>query len=494
MARPSAACAASFCLEQRELIAAGDAARPPEVHDHRPAAQRREVEGRAVKRRARDRRRRLAPRDCRGHGSAAPAPRGSPRSWTSATAATATPSPRRIGRRRAVQRERRGCLLDRQRPGHRRDRMDRADERVGPGLQRGVLVGLACRPVRVGSSWMTALPRGVPDVDVVGDAAVSWLLKRIVNGLPAATVERLQSNSMFLATTARVPGRRRPPAAAAEAPGEPSGARRPRRRSSAGRSRLDDGGQHEQRRAKTWRVRVGRRRSGMFSRWPVRSASSVLRYSAVKSMSQPRSVQTRKRTADTRTQPPTTRPPNRAPTPSAPRSGRIGRPGHVDAGRRAAMDDRGQRCGWLGDVVVVADRLAAPDEQRDDQDHDADPPGRRRRPRGPANSAPAPKATRIGGARAAGHVDVGRRHRLDARRRPTAWARASRTRGPSARTRARNSSARTTGISAEERVPVGRDEGGRDAGAVRGLRGWREGTIAPGATTRRTSRRSGRRP
>ena len=50
-------------LEERELIAAGGAAGAPEVDDHRPAAQRRQRERRAVQRRSGDRGDRFAAND-----------------------------------------------------------------------------------------------------------------------------------------------------------------------------------------------------------------------------------------------------------------------------------------------------------------------------------------------------------------------------------------------------------------------------------------------
>jgi hypothetical protein len=53
-------------LEQRELVAARHAARSPEVEDHGPAAERRELEGLAVEGRAADRGRGLTSRQGRG--------------------------------------------------------------------------------------------------------------------------------------------------------------------------------------------------------------------------------------------------------------------------------------------------------------------------------------------------------------------------------------------------------------------------------------------
>jgi hypothetical protein len=55
-------------LEERELVAAGHAARPPEVDDHRPAAQRRKREGPAIERQSSDLRDRLALGDGRRVG------------------------------------------------------------------------------------------------------------------------------------------------------------------------------------------------------------------------------------------------------------------------------------------------------------------------------------------------------------------------------------------------------------------------------------------
>ena len=56
--------------QERELVAAGDAARAPEVDDDRPAPERRQVERLPVERRPDDRRRRLAAGEERRLGGA----------------------------------------------------------------------------------------------------------------------------------------------------------------------------------------------------------------------------------------------------------------------------------------------------------------------------------------------------------------------------------------------------------------------------------------
>ena len=67
---------AKLRLEERELVAAGDAARPPEVDDHGPAAQGGEIERRAVEGHAGDARCRVAAGDEAGLGRGAGGARG----------------------------------------------------------------------------------------------------------------------------------------------------------------------------------------------------------------------------------------------------------------------------------------------------------------------------------------------------------------------------------------------------------------------------------
>ena len=130
----------------------------------------------------------------------------------------------------------------------------------------------------------------------------SSLSKAIVNGLPAGAVHVVSTNAMPLAVDRDVGRSRR----GRRAPARPTAARRRPSRSGAARAAgarvrpfglaggrtpgLEDGRADEQHGQRGRTAATACAAAGMFSRWPVRSASTVLRYSATASTSQPTSV------------------------------------------------------------------------------------------------------------------------------------------------------------------------------------------------------------
>ena len=146
--------------------------------------------------------------------------------------------------------------------------------------------------------------------------------------------------------------------------------------------------------------RPGRRRgrdgdcgSGMFSRWPVVSASTVSRYSLTASTSQPTSVAIRAMTPASSSQPPKTSPSNSANIPNAPRNGRHDGPGMWTPGGGPSWMTTPAATGTVApDVVVVdaqtprpASRAASGPGRSTPEDQDR---ARRRRGRGTAGTTP----------------------------------------------------------------------------------------------------------
>ena len=145
--------------------------------------------------------------------------------------------------------------------------------------------------------------------------------------------------------------------------------------------------------------RDGVRGGGMLSRWPVESASTVLRYSLTASMNQPTRVRIRVMTPTASSQPPKTRPSSSIAVPSAAEERAERRTGHVHAGRRAGVDLRRQRRDGVADVLVVGpQRLGQPVQQGQRQGDRAEDEGqpaeheaqeqqaRRRAPRRPGRT------------------------------------------------------------------------------------------------------------
>ena len=148
--------------------------------------------------------------------------------------------------------------------------------------------------------------------------------------------------------------------------------------------------------------------------------------------SQPSSGTIVKTTPNSRIQPGKTSPRNRNPRPSETTIGRNVGPGTWTPGGGPA-GRRGTSVGCVvGDVVVVLERLVAPEEQGEDEgdDPDEDP--------GPPNTSPRsrrniPIAREDRGVGRAGHVDARRRDRRAARLADRRSARSSRTSRPSGR-------------------------------------------------------------
>src|SRR2546426_2207398 len=125
-------------------------------------------------------------------GSLAPGDGMSFASWTRATVATrAATSPMTMYRRRRSSCSAVMGLLDGQRPGHRGDRVDRADVFVGAGLQRVVLVGLRRSTVDRRLVLQQLRTVGRMEVDVVRDRRPVLVLEEDRERLAGPDLERL---------------------------------------------------------------------------------------------------------------------------------------------------------------------------------------------------------------------------------------------------------------------------------------------------------------
>src|SRR3990170_2016183 len=223
----------------------------------------------------------------------------------------------RIGRRRESNlRAVRGPLLDGDRPRHVRDGVDGADEDVAAHGQP--IVAICCGLAAVHDLLVLEHGRlvALADVDVVDDPGRVLVVER--DG------ERCVRRH-----------RDRP-----DVEGDVLGHDREGGRwlASAARTKIT---------AAPWRSPFGQRGAGRLSRWPVRSASSVLAYSARASTSQPTRVATRMITPAARTQPPKTSPAMRAAVPIAPRMGRNEGPGMWTPGGGPGWTTAGSVFAWV---------------------------------------------------------------------------------------------------------------------------------------------------
>ena len=118
-------------------------------------------------------------------------------------------------------------------------------------------------------------------------------------------------------------------------------------------------------------VPVGTRGDGRLSRWPLLSARSARAYSARASRNQPTRPMTSMTTPTTSSQPPNTSPYKMTVTAIAATIGRNDGPGMWTPGGGSDGNTTGS-VDAVGDVVVLAHRLGAPVEEREDQRGDSD--------------------------------------------------------------------------------------------------------------------------
>src|SRR4029079_4807341 len=169
----------------------------------------------------------------------------------------------------------------------------------------------------------------------------SLLSNVIVNALSAGAASVATSNLIPEAVIAMPPGPPEPPGppdGAGDPPGAPPAAER------GGNQPALSAIAATTRNPKTGSTTLGQAGAGMFSRWPVASASTTFRYSLRASLSQPSRVTIVKMTPTARTQPPNTRPPTRTNVQSAARSGRNDGPGTCTPGGGALGTTAGS-CG-----------------------------------------------------------------------------------------------------------------------------------------------------